>query len=313
MSGHGRGKGGRRGGAHEEEHENSERWLVSYADMMTLLMVLFIVMFAISQVDQRKFAMLKDGLTSGFGATVNVPVSGGTGINNNDGVIPEAFALGVGLGTGQGKSGADQKAYKDSSTGSKAGRTAGGAGSGAGAGAVRAAAQAEVQRLAGIEAQIRAALRAKGLQGDVRFRVTDRGLVVALLSGDVYFADASATLRPRGVEVLAAIDPTVSALPNDIAVEGHANNLAISSSVYPTNWELSAARAAGVVRWLNSNGGIADTRLSATGYGSSRPLYPSSDARAITFNRRVDIVLISNQSAEVRAQLPVLGSTLSDL
>ena len=65
---------GRRGG-HEEEHENHERWLVSYADMMTLLMVLFVVLFAIGQVDQRKFAMLKEGLSQGFGATASVPIT----------------------------------------------------------------------------------------------------------------------------------------------------------------------------------------------------------------------------------------------
>ena len=73
-----------------EEHGNHERWLVSYADMMTLLMVLFIVMFAISQVDVHKFAELKEGLTAGFGATTNVPISGGSGIQDNDGEIGRA-------------------------------------------------------------------------------------------------------------------------------------------------------------------------------------------------------------------------------
>src|SRR5689334_4853477 len=97
MAGH----GGRRGGGHDEEHENHERWLVSYADMMTLLMVLVIVLFAISQVDQKKFAALKDGLTSGFGATVNVPVSGGTGITQTDGVVPAPIDVGAGLGSSQ--------------------------------------------------------------------------------------------------------------------------------------------------------------------------------------------------------------------
>ena len=66
-----RGSRGRRGG-HEEEHENHERWLVTYADMLTLLMVLFIVMFAISQVDQKRFNALKDGLAAGFGQSVSV-------------------------------------------------------------------------------------------------------------------------------------------------------------------------------------------------------------------------------------------------
>jgi len=310
MSAHGGRRGGRRGGAHEEEHENHERWLVSYADMMTLLMVLFIVLFAISQVDQKKFAALKDGLTSGFGATTSIPISGGTGITENDGVVPEPMNMDVGLGVKQDSStGADQTGYKDASDGQPSARTSStGAKSPA-----QIEAEKEVKRLAGIEKRIRAALKKKGLQDDVRFKVTERGLVVALVSDDVFFDSASATLRPRGVSVLKAVTPAITSLPNDVAVEGHANHLTITSSVYPTNWELSGARAAGVVRWLAGAGGITETRLSATGYGSSRPLYPESDPRSIRFNRRVDLVLVSDESPQVRALLPKLGSQLSDL
>ncbi len=301
---------GRQRGAHEEEHENHERWLVSYADMMTLLMVLFIVLFAISQVDQRKFAALKEGLTSGFGATVNVPVTGGTGIIENDGVVPEAVNLDVGLGVKQNATtGKDQTSYKDSATGSTRSRTAGAAG---GSRNVEAAMK-EIQRLKEIEKAIRSALQARSLQDDVRFKVTERGLVVALLSDDVFFTSASAVLQPRGVQVLAAIAPVIRPLPNAIAVEGHANSLPITSVLYPSNWELSAARAAGVVRWLAGPGSMAQTRLSATGYGSSRPLYPASDPRSIRFNRRVDLVLLSDQPPEVRSLLPKLAAGLSDL
>jgi chemotaxis protein MotB len=311
MSAHGGRGGGRRGGAHEEEHENHERWLVSYADMMTLLMVLFIVLFAISQVDQKKFAALKEGLTSGFGATTSIPISGGTGITDNDGVVPEPMNMDVGLGVGQSTStGQDQTGYKDASTGNPGARTTS---SSTGKSAAQVEAEKEVQRLGGIEKRIRDALKKKGLQDDVRFKVTDRGLVVALVSDDVFFESASATLRPRGVSVLKAVTPAIRPLPNDLAVEGHANHLTITSSVYPTNWELSGARAAGVVRWLAGPGGIKDTRLSATGYGSSRPLYPESDPRSIRFNRRVDLVLVSDESPQVRALLPKLGSQLSDL
>ena len=118
--------------------------------------------------------------------------------------------------------------------------------------------------------------------------------MVALVSDDVFFESASATLRPRGIAVLQAVAPAVRPLPNDIAVEGHANRLRLTTTdIYPTNWELSAARAAGVVRWLIANGDMRASRLSATGYGSSRPMFPASDPRSISFNRRVDIVLVS--------------------
>jgi chemotaxis protein MotB len=147
----------------------------------------------------------------------------------------------------------------------------------------------------------------------VHFRVTDRGLTVAIIADDVFFASAQAVLRPKGREVLTAIGPVLAHLTNDVAVEGNANNLKISSTLYPSNWELSGARASSVVRYLISVDDITPNRLSATGYGSSRPLYPASDPRSVTYNRRVDLVVVSQQSAAVRALLPNLGKTLTDI
>ena len=294
---------GKRRGAHEEEHVNHERWLVSYADMMTLLMVLFIVMFAISAVDQRKFAALKEGLTSGFGSTASMPISGGMGIISNDGVVPAPLDLAVGLGArakGQGETeGGRSQQERDPGSGSAASQ--------------RAAAEREVKRLGAAEQAIRSALAGKGLQSQVRFRITERGLVVALISDDVFFDSASATIRPRGQQVLAAVGPVLRPMTDAVAVEGHANHLALTSDLYASNWELSATRAASVVRYLQEGEHLGQARLSATGYGSSRPLYPQDDPRSIRVNRRVDLVLISDQPAAVRSLLPRLGRTLSDL
>jgi chemotaxis protein MotB len=312
----------KRHAVHEEEHENHERWLVSYADMMTLLMVLFIVLFAISQVDQRKFAALKNGLTSGFGASENIPISGGTGIIDNDGVVPAPMSLDVGLGIKQTTTtGKNNRAYQN---GNGTGQTgSGGAASASSAGAAAASgqsgqdalkkAQAEVQHFAAIEKAIRKSLAGTGLQDKVRFSVTDRGLTVAIIADDVFFASASADLRPKGRQVLESVGPVLAPLPNDIAVEGNANNLKIKSDVYPSNWELSGARASSVVRYLISTDGLAAKRLSATGFGSSRPLYPSSDPRSVSYNRRVDLVVVSQQPADVRALLPGLSKQLTDI
>jgi chemotaxis protein MotB len=267
-------------------------------------MVLFIVMFAISQVDVHKFAELKEGLTAGFGATTNVPISGGSGIQDNDGVVPQPMNMDIGLGIAKGGPSAERKSGSDDGKTATQSKDA----------VTQANAIKEIQRLDGIERRIRAALRKHGLENQVRFKVTERGLVVALVSDDVFFESASAALRPRGIAVLEAVAPTIRPLPNDIAVEGHANRLRLTTTdVYPTNWELSAARAAGVVRWLIGNGELSASRLSATGYGSSRPMFPASDPRSISFNRRVDIVLVSDQSPEVRALLPKIAPQLSDM
>jgi chemotaxis protein MotB len=298
-----RGHAARRGGhADAVEKDDSERWMISYADMMTLLMVLFIVLFAISQVDQRKFAALKEGLSAGFGATSTMPLSGGKAILDVDGVVPAPVDLRTGMGTkdsGDGKDGGQAKQNQtvaQQPTEQQALQMA----------------KQEATRLEAIEKKIRAALDAQHLRSDVRFRITDRGLVVALVSDDVFFENASAELRPRGSAVLRAIGPVLRPLPEEVAVEGHANRLKMRGGAYPSNWELSSARASGVVRYLITSQHIVPGRLSATGYGSSRPLYPSSDSRAIRYNRRVDLVLVSRQPAAVRALLPQIAPQLSD-
>lgn len=295
-----RGRSARRGGAIPEPPENHERWMISYADMMTLLMVLFIVLFAISQVDQRKFAALKDGLTAGFGSTSTMPLSGGKAILDQDGVVPAPVDLRTGMGTkedGESKGASSQNgAAAAQPTQEQALQMA----------------KLEAARLAALEKKIRAALTAKHLASDVRFRITDRGLVVALISDDVFFENASADLRPRGRAVLRAVGPVLRPLPEEIAVEGHANRLKIRGGQYPSNWELSSARASGVVRYLISAEKVSTGRLSATGYGSSRPLYPASDSRAIRYNRRVDLVLVSQQPAAVRSLVPQIAPQLTD-
>jgi chemotaxis protein MotB len=287
--------GGRRRRHVEEEHENHERWLVSYADMITVLMALFIVLFAISQVDQQKFTELKTGLAQGFGANSSIPVPGGSSLLPDDGQAPNptrvdtvAAPQPVDL-SGQGEG-----------TAATAGQQAGDARA-----ALEAAAAAEVERLEKVKEQLMAALTASGLQDRVRFRITERGLAAAIVADDVFFASASAEIQPTGLRVLDAMAPTLRDLRQEIAVEGHANHLPISNnSVYPTNWELSAARAASVVRRLADNGGVAPTRMGATGFSDTRPLYPTNTPEALAGNRRVDVIILSDQSPQVRALLP---------
>ncbi len=286
---------GRSRGHDEEEHENHERWLVSYADMITVLMALFIVLFAISQVDQQKFIQLKTGLADGYGANSQVPIPGGSGLLDAAGTAlnpanleldaaPEPVNL---MDAAEGADGGKARERRKTE-------------------ALLAAAQAEVDRLAAIQAELEAALSAEGLGDRVRFRVTERGLVAAVVADDVFFESASADLQPTGARVLDAVEPVLAALPEEIAVEGHANHLKISSSRYPTNWELSSARATTVVRRLLDKG-LPPERLSATGFGEARPLYRINDSRAIAGNRRVDLVIVDQQPAAVRALIPQLA------
>ncbi len=284
---------GRRGG-HEEEHENHERWLVSYADMITVLMALFIVLFAISQVDQQKFLELKSGLADGFGASSAIPVDGGAGLLSSPDGPPNPARLEVDAAPAPVDLASTGEGRTDDGTAEAETRLA--------------AAEAELDRLQQIQAALEAALDAEGLGDRVRFRITERGLVAAVVADDVFFASASATIEPRGLDVLDVMAPVLDELPEDVAVEGHANHLRITGGQYPSNWELSGARATAVVRHLIDADGLEPTRLSATGFGDTRPLFPVGDPQAVTGNRRVDLVVLDQQPATVRALIPQIAA-----
>jgi chemotaxis protein MotB len=286
------------GGGHAEEHENHERWLITYADMLTLLMVLFIVMFAMSQVDKKKFAELANGLKSGFGAktaafTGEPAVLDGKG--NDSSMIPMLPNVSPGL------SGAAGTASTD--TTSKAAQAAVAASDRARAGQSAADAVREVDNLKKIQQQITDALKQRKLDKNVIFTIDERGLVVTVVTSSVVFAGDRAELLGPGRTILDAVVPPLRALPNRIEVDGHTNQLPVPTVNYPSAWELSTARASSVVRYLLARG-IAIDRLSAAGFAGTRPLIPPSDPRAATMNRRVDIVVLSTLPADERALLP---------
>ena len=274
----------------EEEHENHERWLVSYADMVTLLMCLFIVLFAISQVDKSKFAALSAGLSASFGA----PITALPGTSPESSVLdalPAAVDIAAGIAPGERVDQAEVDQAAAQAAAERAQRVA-------------AEAQSAYDDLAEARRKIEAALAAAGYSGAARFEIDERGLVVHIVADQVLFDAERADLRPEGAVILGAVAPTLTGLPNELAVEGHANHLPVTpGGLWPSNWELSAYRATTVVRYL-AGAGVPQARMSANGYSSTEPLVPESDPNAITVNRRVDIVVLSTASAEANALLP---------
>jgi chemotaxis protein MotB len=290
-------KGRKKHGAHEEEHENHERWLVSYADMLTLLFVLFVVLFSMSSVDQKKFAQLAEGLAQGFGSP-SAAFSGKEGAIEGNGQVSAALPLAPGADPG-----IREAANQSSTVTNKAIRDAVATAERANASANAQAAEREVANLREIQKKIEAALAKEKLAKDVRFTIDERGLVVTVVSSEVVFAGDRADLRPGGRRILHAVGPSLVELPNKIQVDGHTNQLKVPTRAYPTAWELSTARASIVVRALAEEG-VSANRLSAAGYAGTRPLIDPKDPRAVTLNRRVDVVVLSSLPAEQRALLP---------
>jgi chemotaxis protein MotB len=280
--------GRRRKHAEHEEHENHERWLVSYADMMTLLLVLFVVLFAMSQVDKEKFAALASGLSEALGAPVQAIT--GPGTSEDASILP---ALDAALDVQIPPAPTSDRTQTDTATESRQ---------------LADEARAQFSALSGVQQQIDAALTAAGYAGAARYEIDERGLVVHIVSDPVLFDAESAVLLTQGRAILDAVVPALAALPNQIDVEGHANHLPVTrGGPWPSNWELSASRASTVVRALTERG-VPETRLAATGYSSTRPLVPETDRGAITLNRRVDLVVLSTASAEANELLPGIAA-----
>jgi chemotaxis protein MotB len=279
----------------EEEHENHERWLVSYADMVTLLMCLFIVLFAISQVDKAKFAALSQGLSASFGAPITALPGSTPEADVLDG-LPAAVDIAAGIAPQQevGRSELEDAAAQAASARERA---------------VAAEAEHTYEDLSEARDRIDSALTRAGFPDAARYEIDERGLVVHIVADAVLFDAEEATLRSEGRRILSAVAPTLTSLPNELRVEGHANHLPVTSGgPWPSNWELSAYRATTVLRAL-TGAGVPEKRISAAGYADTRPLLPISDAAALTTNRRVDVVVLSTASAEANALLPGLDES----
>jgi len=234
-----------------------ERWLLTYADLITLLMVFFVVLYSISKTDVVKIAELRTSIQKAFGVEL---------LAGNDPL----------------------KMHGTEST-----KTPGSAIFG----------MSEVPTAAILENRLASTLEA--LQETLRQLPRpqqDRALVnvgaardgyVISLAGNMMFDSGKADLRAEGLLLLDTLADGLRPLPNELRIEGHTDDIAITTLLYPSNWELSSARATNVARYLGERGSIAPARLIAAGYGENRPVAPNDTRDGRARNRRVDIVVLS--------------------
>jgi chemotaxis protein MotB len=258
----------KRGGLEEEHVEHvDERWMASYMDMVTVLMCMFIVLFAMSSVDADKFEQLKNSLATGFGSTEVGSVDTAKGV-----VVPASEV---------GKDGEPVEVPMSDLD----------------------LAKAEVDKLEELKEQMRVNLANNGLEHTVEFQIDERGLTIRLVGSETFFASNSTDLAGVAPAVLDAVSPVLAGTSYEIAVEGHADSRN-PGPPYPTNWELSSGRATQVLRRLVENGHVGQERIGAVGFGSARPMATGSSDADMATNRRVDIVVISDQPESVRALIP---------
>lgn len=225
----------------------SQRWLLTYSDMITLMMVFFVLLFAMGQIDLDKYRRIAQSLNRAFGGgsgALIVPISGEDG--------------------GEWESEYSKPVLIDAPTVS--------------------------YDPTDVSSELGDAIARAGIAGQVSVRTHIEGVIVSL-SEDLIFPPGSAELQPKGKEALDDIAAVLQGMPNAVRVEGHTDDRPTNSPDYPTNWELSTARAVSIVRYLIERG-ISPTRLSAAGMASYQPLVPNDTPEGRALNRRASLVII---------------------
>lgn len=232
---------------HEEHHD--ERWLVSYADFITLLMVLFVVLYSMGQVNVEKYKQLAESMRTAFslGGAVQIVDSqinqaGGT---SEDGSSKPIVVPGIPEGP------------------------------------------TESEEVAG---QLTSILSAQNLGNQVSVQTNIEGVLISL-SERLIFKNDQVELPPEAFQVLNTIVEMLRPIDNKVRLVGHTNNTPSTNPLYPTNWELSLARATTVARYL-INSGIAPERLIISGQGEYAPVFPNDTDQHKELNARVEIIII---------------------
>ena len=270
-----------------EEHVNHEAWVIPYADMLTLLMALFLVLFAVGRTDLDKFKKLAESFRNEFGGNSSKAISlGGTGeelVGSGGGGILSGDASSVSTSTSSTLSPAEQALDEKE--------------------AAQAAAQDAIDSLGGVEQAVQSAADLAGLGDKVGLTIDARGLIVTIVTDQVLFASGSADLEAAGLPILDVVAQALATVPNDISIEGHTDSRPISNSRYPSNWELSNSRATSVLQYLLADG-IDPSRMSAVGHADTMPVADNATPEGAARNRRVEIIVKASVSLD-----PVLGTT----
>lgn len=251
-----------------EEHANHEAWAIPYGDLVTLLLAFFVVMYAVSSVNEGKYRVLADSMAEAFGGAprsmkplqLGKVQQRGAGAERNT-MIAQRLPRNL-LASNLLK----ELNHKTSNGSEKA--------------------------LGAINSRVQEALGELILKKLVVVKQTSSWLEVEI-NADILFDSGTAQPKEEAIAVIQKVARVLSDFPNGIHIEGHTDNRPISTDVFPSNWELSAARAASVAHILTATG-VLPSRLAVVGYGEQRPKGDNSTLQGRAINRRVVLLVIAS-------------------
>jgi Flagellar motor protein len=267
-----------------EEHQNHESWAIPYADLMTLLLAFFVVMYAISSVNEGKYRVLSDSIVAAFRGTPMTlePVQAGSKQIGQGADISMSIVRQIAV-EGQPRDLLTPIPLRDQQA--EEGRPAA-----ANPGFAQQVSEGgSAQTLEQVAASVEEAMRELIDRGMVAVR-RKRDTVEVEIRTDILFPSGQSTLTPSARGIIERIGDALIPFPNALNVEGHTDDRPINTALFPSNWELSAARAASVVHLLTQRG-IAPGRLTVIGYAEQQPLRSNATAEGRNANRRVLLVI----------------------
>ncbi|KJR45116.1 Flagellar motor rotation protein MotB [Desulfosporosinus sp. I2] len=264
---------------HESEKDNGERWLLTYSDLITLLMIFFVVLYSMSKVDAERFQAVAESLNKALGGGVPAKIEMAKS--------PEGPSL-FQTGTPSSKTTVPGKGSDPNNT-TQSASDANGVNKNLGQGNT----DAESLSIEGIKAKLDKFAADNGIQSKLLSSIEERGLVVSIQE-TLLFESGSADIDTKAREILRNISTVLAASPNQIKVEGHTDNLPIHTVQFPSNWELSVIRSTNVVQ-IFQHEGISPNRLSATGYGEYRPIASNDTTVGQGKNRRIDLIILRSK------------------
>ncbi|OGQ98940.1 MAG: hypothetical protein A2505_03390 [Deltaproteobacteria bacterium RIFOXYD12_FULL_55_16] len=247
-----------------EKEPKLERWLISYADFITLLFAVFVMLYAMSIVDQQKMEEVRASIQASFSREQISPPPPKVVGAKDFGLIPEALDQTV-------LSQAQDEVFA-----------------------------AEGREFSRIKDELQDNLQEYAAKNEVGLTVNERGLVISLKEAG-FFPSGAARVQAQALPLLDRIATSISRSPNPIRIEGHTDNVSVKSPAFPSNWELSTARANSLVHYLIEKHGFKGSKLAVTGYAEYRPIADNASEEGRKLNRRVDIVLLSRKGAQGEA------------
>ena len=280
----------------EAPESEGSNWEMTYGDLMSVLVVFFVMMVAISTVDQKKFDRMGRSLSAALGAKQIM------GVNTGNALV----GFKEGLGPNQAEKGLGNE---DAPGGLGKHRTFGGRGKRDTTNKPETNAGTVIDDFGELSKRVNEIIAQKGLNDNIEIRLDKRGAVI-YAGGNAFFKSGEAEIRRSAEPFLDGVAKRLRTLPYKIHIEGHSDEVPIKTPRFPTNWELSSARAAGVVRYLIEQGGLDPRRLSAVGYAHYRPRYPLI-APFRSKNRRVEIIVTRQRVSPVAEDFDGLIDAMS--